>query len=72
MPSNDDSTQETEDSLSSREVALYGAMIIGQARVYDVLLMMYMKMDEQGAIDLRKMHEEGRMWFPPPAFTEED
>jgi len=62
----------SEHSLTSEQIALYGTLIVGQQRIYDVLLQMYMQMDQEGAIALRKMHMEGRTWFPPPSFREDD
>lgn len=58
--------------LSQDQVALYGSIIIGLGRVYDVLLMMYSKMDPEAAVKLRGMHESGRMWYPPPSYTTDD
>jgi len=59
-------------NLSQQQIALYGSMIIGLGRVYDVLLKIYSKMDAPGAVELRQMHEDGKMWYPPPAYREDD
>lgn len=65
-------SENTSESLDPNLIALYGSIIIGQARIYDVLLMMYSQMNQDGAIKLRKMHEEGKMWYPPPSYLSDD
>lgn len=64
-------SDDQEDTYDSAEINLFGAMIIGLGRVYDVGLMILMEMNPDAAVKLRAMHEEGEMFFPPPAFIED-
>lgn len=48
--------------------ALYGAIIVNLARVYDVLLMMYSEMNKEEAEILRAAHRQGHLYAPPPSF----
>jgi len=66
---NTDST----DSTARLELeALYASLMIGQARIYDVLLMIYTQQDAAGAVELRKRHAQGFHFFPPPIYQDEE
>jgi hypothetical protein len=48
-------------------ITLLTSLLIAQGRTYDVLLTILGIQDSGKAEFLRNMHEEGKMWFPPPA-----
>lgn len=52
---------------------LLTAFLIGQMRIYDVLLMTYASAaGEERAMELRSLHEAGHYFCPPPAAAPDD
>lgn len=52
---------------------LLTVLMIGQMRLYDVLLMQYAEStDEERAFELRSLHEKGKYMCPPPFLAPDD
>lgn len=52
---------------------LLTALMIGQMRLYDVLIMTYAEIaSEERAMQLRSLHESGHYFCPPPAAAPDD
>lgn len=64
--------EENRDIGPTDEEIWQGAVIISLGRIYDVLLSLYALREPDKANELRDMHAEGKMFFPPPAYIGED
>lgn len=52
--------------------AYLAAIVVSQARLYDVLLMMFKEMNPEEAVALREAHKKGLLYAPPPAYQKEE
>lgn len=57
---------------NERYEILAASVIIGIGRLYDVMLCLLAESNSKMAEDLRVMHEQGKMFFPPPAIEVDD
>lgn len=74
-PVSDDETDVDDDNQVVADDEFFKFMLItGLGRLYDVLLMLLTAQtgDDKAASMLRRLHSEGKLFFPPPAAERTD